>query len=168
MIIAAVGVALLVGDKFVRAPLYEAWKSRKARIADLTKKLAQGRQLIERERTIHERWRHISTNTLPSNLSQAEGQVLKAFDQWSQDSRISIAGIKPQWKHPADDYMTLECRADAAGNIQAVSRFLYAVEKDPLAFKVDSVEITSKDSTGQQLTLALQVSALLLNPPEQQ
>ena len=49
----------------------------------------------------------------------------------------------------------------------ALTRFLYSVEKDSLAMKVDSVEIVSRDNDGQQLTLGLQVSGLVLNPPEQ-
>jgi hypothetical protein len=59
--------------------------------------------------------------------------------------------------------MTLECRADAFGSIQAVSRFLYEVERDPLALKVEVVEIMPRDTAGQQLTLGLQVSGLVLN-----
>jgi hypothetical protein len=41
------------------------------------------------------------------------------------------------------------------------------VEKDPLALKVETIEITSRDDNGQQLALALQVSGLLLNQPTQ-
>ena len=63
--------------------------------------------------------------------------------------------------------MTLECRADAAGSLPALTRFLYEAEKDPLALKVEAVEITARDNDGQQLSLALQVSGLLLNPPPQ-
>ena len=108
----------------------------------------------------------MSTNTLPSNLSLAEGQVLQAFERWSQDSRISISSIKPQWKRAGDDYMTLECRADAFGSIQALTRFLYYVEEDPLALKVEALEITSRDNDGQQLSLALQVSGVVLGAAE--
>ena len=62
--------------------------------------------------------------------------------------------------------MTLECRVDAFGSMQTLTRFLYNIEKDPLALKVDLVEISGRDNEGQQLTLGLQVSGLLLNPPE--
>ena len=58
--------------------------------------------------------------------------------------------------------MTLECRADAFGSIQAVTRFLYEVEKDSLALRVEAVEITARDNDGQQLTIGLQVSGLQL------
>jgi len=85
------------------------------------------------------------TNTLPIETSAAESLVLKAFDRWSQESRISITSIKPQWKHNADEYMTLECRVDAFGNLPTLTRFLYDVEKDPLALKIDALEITTRD-----------------------
>jgi hypothetical protein len=35
-----------------------------------------------------------------------------------------------------------------------------------MALKVDAVEIASRDNNGQQMTLGLLVSGLLLNPPE--
>ena len=106
----------------------------------------------------------MNTNTLPENVSAAENQVLRAFDRWSQDSQISIASIKPQWKQAGEDYMTYECRADAFGSLQAITRFLYEIEKDPMALKIESVEINARDNNGQQLSLGLQVSGLRLNP----
>ena len=63
--------------------------------------------------------------------------------------------------------MTLECRVDASGSLATVSRFLYEIESDPIALKVDALELSAKDTEGQQLTLGLQVSGLLLNPADQ-
>jgi hypothetical protein len=63
--------------------------------------------------------------------------------------------------------MTLDCRADAVGNLSEIARFLYEVEKDPLAFKIEGVDITARDTEGQQLALALQVSGLV-SPAKQQ
>jgi len=161
---AIAGVAFLVSDKVLFGPLWNGWKARSTRIADLKKSVNQGSLLVQRENAIRSRWDSMRTNTLPDNISAAENEVLQAFERWSQDSRISISSIKPQWKRAGEDYMTLECRADAFGSMQTLTRFLYDVEKDPLALKVDSVEITSRDNDGQQLSLALQVSGLLLNP----
>lgn len=165
-IAAAIGLALLIADKMILTPLIAGWKERSTRIAELQKSVDKGTLLIGRDRQIRERWDSMRTNTLPDDVSLAENEVLKAFERWSQDSRISVSSIKPQWKRVGDDFMTLECRADAFGSMQAVARFLYNVEKDPLALKVESVEITSRDNDGQQLSFALQVSGLLLNPPE--
>jgi Tfp pilus assembly protein PilN len=160
---AAVGVGLLVGDKLILTPLTASWKGRSRRITELTKSVNQGSLIVDREENIRSRWDQMRTNTLPASVSAAENEVLQGFERWSQASRISISSIKPQWKRGGDDFMTLECRADAFGSIQALTRFLYDLEKDPLALKVEAVEITARDSDGQQLTLGLQVSGLQLN-----
>jgi Tfp pilus assembly protein PilO len=161
-IIAIAVVAIWAGDKLIFTPLTQLWKQRGTQIADLRKSVTQGSLLLDRKRAIRARWDIMRTNTLPTENSVAEDQVLKAFDRWSQDSRISVTSIKPQWKHNADDYATLECRVDAFGSLPNITRFLYDVEKDAMALKVDSLEITTRDNDGQQLSLALQVSGLVL------
>src|SRR2546425_581188 len=87
-VVAIVAVALLAGDKFVIAPLTQSWKARTDRIAELRKSVSQGAQLIARDQLIRSRWEHMKTNMLPSNPSVAENEVLRAFERWSQDSRI--------------------------------------------------------------------------------
>jgi Tfp pilus assembly protein PilO len=166
-ILAGAAVALWAGDKLVFSPLTQSWKERATRITELRKSVTQGAQLLEREQSIRRRWESMRTNTLPNQVSVAYSQMFKAFDRWSQDSQISITSIKPQEKQNADDYMTVEFRVDAFGSLATLTRFLYNVEKDPLAVKVEAVEISSRDNEGQQLTLGLQVSGLLLNQPEQ-
>ena len=161
-IVAIAVVAIWAGDRLIFTPLTQLWKTRRTQIADLRKSVTQGSLLLDRKRSIRARWDIMRTNTLPTENSVAEDQVLKAFDRWSQDSRISVTSIKPQWKHNADDFATLECRVDAFGSLPNITRFLYDVEKDPMALKVDSLEITTRDNDGQQLSLALQVSGLVL------
>jgi Tfp pilus assembly protein PilO len=166
-ILAISGLGLLVADWFVFTPLTHLWQSRSKQVAELHQEIADGSSLVQRERFIRRRWDDMRTNTLPNNPSLAEQQMLKAFDGWSQDSGVSITSITPQWKHDEDDYMTLECRVDATGDMETLARFLYAVEKGPMALKVISAELTSHDTIGQQLSLALEVSGLVLTPQSQ-
>ena len=167
-ILAGLIIALWLGDKLLFTPLTATWKERSERIATLRKNLEQGSILMQREDSIRERWTHMETNALPDNVSAAETQVLRAFDRWSQEARISVVSLKPQWKRATEDYMTLEYRCDAFGTIQALTRFLYNIEKDPMALRIESVEIAARDSTGEQLALGVQVSGLLLHPVEEQ
>jgi len=159
-------VSLFAGDKLLLTPLGNLWTARSKAIAELKKRVESGGQMIQREKNLRTRWDQMRTNTLPGNASQAEQQLLRAFDRWSQDSRISITSLNPQWKHDADDYMTLQCRVEASGNMNAVSRFLYDVEKDPMALRLEIVEVSSRDAEGQQLALGLQVSGLVLTPQQ--
>jgi hypothetical protein len=61
--------------------------------------------------------------------------------------------------------MTYECRVDATGDLGKLSRFLYSVERDPMALKLELVELGARDKEGQQLSLGLQLSGLVLNTP---
>jgi len=121
-----------------------------------------GRLLIQREASLRSRWDQMRTNTLPNNTSLAEQQMLKAFDNWSRGSGADVNSIMPQWKNDSDDYMTLNCRVEASGDLGTLSRFIYDVEKDPMALKLESVELSTRDNNGQQLTLNLQISGLVL------
>jgi hypothetical protein len=163
---AILAVVLLAGDRLLFTPLARAWKERAAEIARLKKSVTQGSMLLQREKSIRARWDMMRNNTLADEMSVAENQVLQAFDRWSQESRIGVTSVKPQWKRNAEDYATIECRVDAFGSLSALTRFLYDLEKDPLGLKVDVVEITSRDPRGDQLTLGLQVSGLMLGTQE--
>jgi hypothetical protein len=165
-VLAIGAIVLLLGDRLVLTPLTRSWKERTQKIASLRKSLAQGDLLLERDSRIRETWETMRTNTLPVNLSAAENEVLKGFNRWAEESRISISSIKPQWRRNTDDYMLLECRADTFGTMENLSRFLYEIEKDPLALRVESLEITARDNNGQQLAMAVQLSGLLLTPGE--
>jgi hypothetical protein len=61
--------------------------------------------------------------------------------------------------------MTYECRVDAAGDLGKLSRFIYSVERDPMALKLELVELGARDKEGQQISLGLQLSGLVLNTP---
>ena len=63
-----------------------------------------------------------------------------------------------------EEHQTIEYHADVTGSLANLAQFLYQIEKDPLAMKVDSVELATRDVEGRNLTLSLQLSGLVLNP----
>lgn len=165
-LLAVTAVLLMVGDKFILQPLTASWAARNKRIADLEKQVAEGAGKLDRERAVRDRWTAMRANALTNNVSAAEGQALRAFERWGRDANVTVSGLKPAWKRASDreEHQTLECRADATGSLSSLARFLYQIEKDPLAMKVDVVDLTTRDTEGRNLTLSLQVSGLVLTP----
>lgn len=167
MLVVAIGlVTLFMADRILLGPMVKQWQARSKRIAELRKDVTDGKRLLEREENIRTRWQVMNTNTLPVNNSLAEQQVLKAFDAWSQDSRISVMAITPQWKRDNDDFRTLSCRVEASGNLSTVTRFLYEIERDPMGLRIESMELSARDAQGQSFALGLQVSGLVLTLQE--
>ncbi|MFZ0826443.1 MAG: hypothetical protein WAO02_03375 [Verrucomicrobiia bacterium] len=163
LIVLTVAVGLLyAADQLMFEPMVKWWKARSETVAGLRAQVTNGRLLIQRETSLRSRWDQMRTNTLPNNASLAEQQILKAFDNWSRESGADVNGIMPQWKNDSDDYITLNCRVEASGDLGTLSRFIYDIEKDPMALKLESVEFSTHDNNGQQLTLNLQISGLVL------
>lgn len=159
-------VGLFLADKLVFTPLVRSWDARAKRIVRLKEDVRDGAELLKRETVLREQWDLMRTNTLAAAKPEAESQMLKAFERWSQAGGVSVSSIRPQWKETEETHKTLECRADVAGSLPAISRFLFQIERDPLGVKVDSLELTTRNSEGSQLAMVLQVSGLLLNPPK--
>lgn len=164
LIVAAAAVSLLAADYLVVTPLQKAWKARSTRIVELERRLQSGRGLLDREQALRSRWQTMISNTLPSNLSAAEQKLLQAFDGWARESRISLTSLSPQWRTDAEDYMTLQCRVEASGDLNTITTFIHSIEKDPMAIRIDSLELAARDNTGLVIGLTLQASGLVLTP----
>lgn len=159
-------VGLFAADKLVLSPLGETWTQRSDEIASLRKFISNGELLIQREQETQRRWNEMRKNTLPTNVSHAEQELLKSLYKWSDEAGVGIS-LNPQWKRGAsEDYSTLECRVDAAGSLSALTKFIHEVELSPIALRVESLELTSRDNEGNQIALTLIVSGLRLAPLE--
>ena len=156
------GMAAAVKDLLECAAKDNLTKAEQAQIKALQKQVSEGQQLIKRETSIRNRWNWMQANALPANPSQAEQRFLKALDGWSREAGTELTSIMPQWKSDSTNYLTLACRVESAGDLATLSKFLYALEKGPMALKVDSVELTARDTIGQQMTLSLEINGLAL------
>lgn len=163
-----VAIALWLGNMLIVEPLTDSWHSRSALIAGLEKDIANGKQLIRRETTIHERWANMQSNALPSNATLAESKLFNAFDEWAQDSGVTLASQKSQQKDTDEGYSTLEWRADVTGNLPSLVKFLYDEGKSPMGIRVQAIDLTSRDDNGKDIALGLQVSGLILSTNTEQ
>ena len=167
IILALTAVALYAGNFLVYEPMSKWWKDRSDRVTQLRQEVTQGKALIRREAVIRGEWDSMRTNSLPNDSSQAEQQVLRALNNWAGNSGVNVSSVIPQWQDDQNDYSTLDCRVEASGDLQTLSRFLYEIENDPMALQLESVALTSTDDHGQSLNLGLQISGLALVPQQQ-
>jgi Tfp pilus assembly protein PilO len=164
VVLTIAALALLVSVNFIFSPLAGWWSARSQQIKELRTQVKDGNNLIKREVGIRSRWDGMRTNALPANTSLAEQQLLKAVDNWSRSSGVEITSIMPQWKNDSTNYMTLTCRVETAGDLGTLSKFLYNLEKGPMALRLDSVELGLHANNNQQMTLGLELNGLALIP----
>jgi Tfp pilus assembly protein PilO len=154
--------ALLVGVNFILTPLGGWWSARQTQIKELRAKVDDGNHLLKRENGIRSRWKEMSANALPANTSLAEQKLLTAVDGWSRSSGAEVTSLMPQWKNESTNYLTLTCRVETAGNLGTLSKFLYDLERGPMALRLDSLELSARDKEGQQMTLSTEINGLAL------
>jgi Tfp pilus assembly protein PilO len=159
-------LVLYVGVNFILTPLGGWWSARQTQIKELRTRVREGQQLVNRAPGIRSRWAEMQTNALPANPSLAEQQLLKAVDEWSRNSGAEVTSLMPQWKSESTNYLMLTCRVETSGNLGTLSKFLYDLEKGPLALRLDSVEIGARDKDGQLMTLSTEINGLALLPQE--
>ena len=164
MTVTLAAVGLYVADLVLFTPVARLCSERSARIATLRRQVAEGQELAKRESSLRGRWNHLRTNALPQEPSQAEQQLLRACDDWAKSSGAQIVDRMPQWKGDEAAYQMLRCRLETSGSLASLSQFLQRLEEGPLAVKVDSLQLMSRDPAGRQLTLGLQINGLVLNP----
>lgn len=164
-IVTLAAVGLYLADLLVFSPLGRLWSARSARIETLRRQVASGRALVQREAGLRGQWDRLRTNALPAEASQAEQRLLRASDEWARSSGAQIVDRMPQWKGDEPAYQMLRCRLEASGSLGSLTQFLQRMEEGPLAVKLDSLQLLSRDTTGRQLTLGLQINGLVLNPP---
>ncbi len=164
-ILTLTAVGLLALDRIVRPPLAKIWDERATRIAKLKRDVKEGQGLQQRKNWLRGHWEDIQKSSLTNDTTAAEGQLWSSLNNWVIYSGVVLQNVAPTWKQGNDPaYKTLDCRVDASGSIDRLSEFLYAMETDKMALRVQSIEMTSKDANGGTIGLGIQLSALVLAP----
>lgn len=160
-------IALLVLDKIVTPPLTKLWNKNATQIANLKTQVQQAETRKRSKESLRRTWAEIQASSLTNDTTMAEGQLMSGLTRWSTMSDVRLDSIVPQWKQGSDaSFKTLEYHVDASGSIERLGQFLYDLETDPMALKVQTVELTSKDNNGSVIALGLQISGLVLTGQE--
>ncbi|MGA1235927.1 MAG: hypothetical protein ACO34E_03605 [Limisphaerales bacterium] len=163
---AVASIGLLVLNAIVIEPALTAWKDQSDRLAKLKKQVTLGRQLLEREPSLRQRWQSMTSTDLAENTAEAENDLFKAVGQWARDGRITFTSLNPQWRtYDLEGYATIECRATATGDQAGIARFLYELENSSQPARIESAELLSTDKNGDKISVSLRFTAVRILQP---
>jgi hypothetical protein len=163
MIAAMLCLGLLAGKQLVWKPVKAGWDRRAARITELDTKLFRGERLLESEEKVDREWTAMRAQSLPGSSADAESRVLAAVNRWSGESRMTVTSQRPRWlPTEPEEGGRLEVRVSGNGDMRSISRFLYELERDPLALRLEDVTIQARDERGTALTLDARLTGLVV------
>jgi Tfp pilus assembly protein PilO len=149
-------------DYFLIEPLISGWKERSKRIAQLKQSLTLGESLTMRADSIEDRWKEMQSRGLPPDRAETENKLLTSVGQWAQQGNLRITALKPRWLEDEEIGDRLEMRISGSGDLRAVTRFLYELEHDPMAVRLEEIEIQARDAKGTELDVDARVTGLVL------
>ncbi len=175
MTIAVLAVTIVVGNLLVLQPLLKSWDNYNTEIESLDDEIERGRGRLgiddiadvangpgKREESVQKKWQTYLRGDLNNTNSIAEDDVLRAIEKWTDDSRILLTSIKPQWQNHDDRYRTYDVRLVAEGTMQAAVEFVHAIESDKLPLKIEQLELASREKTGKLISVSVHFTALQL------
>jgi Tfp pilus assembly protein PilO len=162
VIAALVCLGLLAGRSLVLGPIHEGWKARSVRIAELDGLVERGELLMDQSDAIGRRWAAMHERSLPADTSEAENKVIGAVGRWAADSRLTVTDRKPRWQLGEEEGGRLEVRVSGNGDMRAIARFLYELERDPLALRLEDVSVRARDDRGAELALEARFTGLIM------
>jgi len=155
-------IAAFAGDRFILEPLLGVWKARNERIALLRQDLARGQTLLRRQDSIEDIWKTMRAHSLPADTTVAQQELLTAVGNWANTSQLNVTSLKPRRIDGEDSANLLEVRVTASGSLTSIARFLYELERDPLAVRLLDVDLRSRDDRGADLSLDVRFTGLVL------
>lgn len=163
-IIAGALVGLFLLDHFVITPAGANWTAQSERIDLLQKQVQRGRQVLDREKIIRDRWAAMVHANLSSDVSTAGNDADKAVGRWAADSQIALTSLvpQPQWQAHSEGFETLEYRVTASGNQASLGRFIFNLETDLIPVNLEEFELGTRDIKGTQITLTARLTFLHL------
>ena len=155
-------LSILVGDRLILTPMIHLWKNRSRRISELKSSIRKGEILLDREKSLEERWRKMRQASRFDDMSTVENRILTGVHDWAAEGGLNLNSLKPRWSDVDEEAIKLEIRLTATGNLEAVSRFLYALERDTLPLRLEDLSISVRDKQTGTLDFSVRFTSLVL------
>jgi len=168
VLVTLVVLVLLPADKFVVTPVINKLVEARDTRQRLLDELQEAENLFDRRRVMEKKWRQFGSEGLESE-SQAESRLLHAVGQWAQDSRLTLASVKPQRvSTESTDVQEMTVSVAGTGSLQAAARFMWNVEHAAIPVKIKDMQLGSANDTGNDMSLQLRLSTLYIGAAEGQ
>jgi len=164
-----IGTVVVVGilglDRFFLTPLIDRRQETEANIRLEMGKMEKATGLLTNRSRVNRKWTEMSGVTLKSDGATAESQIIRVVNEWAQDSGLNISSVKPERAEKEKQFMKITFRANATGNMAAISRFMWRLQTSKVPVRVTDISITTRRDGVDDLSLDLGISTVYL-PPE--
>ena len=157
-------IGLLVLDSFIITPWMAARADLTMRLDARREEMTRAEQTFTNVRRANRRWSELAGETLQSDASAAESQLLNALRDWSEDSGLSVSAVRPDRTGGSNGFGRVTLRATGAGRMDDVTQFLWNVETAEVPVRMEELQIATRKPGEDDLTLQFTLATIYLPP----
>lgn len=162
VITAAVGLAILVLNSLVISPYFDSYAATSEQDAKDLKAIADGKSMIDRQKKLAHDWEQLM-QSLPVSASVAESQTLHAITDWCQWAGVNLISSRPERRTQEGPFQVIGLEVTATGNMAAVSRYIWALEKSPIPLRINQLKLNSRKEGIDDLLMTISLSTMCLS-----
>jgi type II secretory pathway component PulM len=165
-------VGLLALDRLFLTPMLERRQVLDAQMRQATEEMTRANGLFTNSPRVNRKWNELTAQTLKTDGSNAESQIIRAVGDWAREAGLNLSSVKPERaeavkpergeKDKQVTFMKITFRANATGNMAAISRFMWRLQTSKVPVRVTDLSITTLRDGVDDLSLDLGISTLYL------
>ena len=160
------GGALLL-NSFLIAPLEARWDAADQRRDSAQEEVERGQAVMNNRNRSLRVWKTLADGTLADDAPTAESRLLEGVRVWAQNSGVDLTSLKPEQGDREQGFGRLVVRAQANGDMAALSTFLQGAENSDLPVRLVDMTLASRKDGQDELSLQVGFSTIYQLPPEQ-
>ncbi len=161
LIFCMAAIVILLSDKYVISPILAARTATSEQRAEISAQKQENVIIVNTSGPAAQRkWKQMQKDGLVDNSAKAESQVINYLNELSTRHRILLSSIQPNHGEKKDGIGIIEFII--AGNAQALNcyEFIWNIETTPIPLKIQSLQISSKDTSSGQVSIQLKISSI--------
>lgn len=157
-------LGLLVLDSLIITPWMETRADLARRLEAAREEMTRAEQTFTNLRRANRRWAELAGETLPSDASTAEGQLLNALGDWAEDSGLSVSAVRPDRTGGSNGFGRVTLRASGTGRMRQVTEFLWNVEAADVPVRMEELQVATRKPGEDDLSLQFTLATIYLQP----
>ena len=157
-------LAVLALDRLMLSPLMERRTRLGDELAAAQSELQDADVRFTRGVRLNRDWNAMLTGGLRSDVPAAEGQALRAMEDWAAEASVKVRSMAPARVETQKHFRVSTIRASVAGSMRTLGEFLWRVQTADIPMRVSDMQITSNKEGTDDLLLQLSVSTLSVAP----
>ncbi|MDB5326315.1 MAG: hypothetical protein JWM57_1884 [Phycisphaerales bacterium] len=157
-------VGLYALDSYLLSPYLDRLTKADDLIAEHNQALSDIETTKRRRINASKDWRKIAADSVKTDASAAESQLLGRVRECAQRASLSLTSQKAEKTEKEKGYDRILLKASGQGTMQEIGRFLYELQTANIPVRVNDLEVSSRKDGVDDLALTITLATLYQTP----